>query len=97
MFGKDTMNTKFTFDGKMVKLSYAPMVRRQRPATAPEGGPRPGGFGRGAGGAETALPASATRLSGVRQWKRVERNRSGFIGKFIYMDSYICKSRGSKG
>jgi imidazolonepropionase-like amidohydrolase len=64
MFGKDTMNTKFTFDGKMVKLSYAPMVRRQRPAAAESGGPRQGGFGRGSGG-EAALPASATRLSGV--------------------------------
>ncbi|MEI9807355.1 MAG: hypothetical protein WDO16_05410 [Bacteroidota bacterium] len=66
MFGKDTMSTKFTFDGKMVKLSYAPMVRRQRPPITgqPEGGPRPGGFGRGAGG-EAALPASAVRLSGV--------------------------------
>ncbi|HLG40926.1 MAG TPA: amidohydrolase family protein, partial [Chitinophagaceae bacterium] len=31
MFGKDTLNTKFTFDGKSVKLSYAPMTRRQRP------------------------------------------------------------------
>jgi imidazolonepropionase-like amidohydrolase len=67
MFGKDTMNTKFTFDGKMVKLSYAPMVRRQRPPAGEGGGgggPRQGGFGRGGGG-ETPLPASAVRLSGV--------------------------------
>lgn len=68
MFGKDTMNTKFSFDGKMVKLSYAPMVRRQRPPSTgqPEGqrpeGARPGGFQRGA---EATLPASAVRLSGV--------------------------------
>src|SRR5688572_5114823 len=28
MYAKDTLNTKFSFDGKMVKLSYAPMARR---------------------------------------------------------------------
>ncbi|HEX7906161.1 MAG TPA: amidohydrolase, partial [Chitinophagaceae bacterium] len=71
MYGKDTLNTKFTHDGKMVKLSYAPVARRrsQAPAgqtTAPDGMQRPGGFGgRGAAGADAALPATATRLSGV--------------------------------
>jgi imidazolonepropionase-like amidohydrolase len=77
MFGKDTMNTKFTFDGKMVKLSYAPMVRRQRPPAGEGGGgggPRQGGFGRGGVG-ETALPASAVRLSGVSNG--VEWNGTG--------------------
>jgi imidazolonepropionase-like amidohydrolase len=70
MYGKDTMNTKFSFDGKMVRLSYAPMLRRQRsPATGqPEGGQRPGGFGRGSGG-DAPLPAGATRLSGVNNGK----------------------------
>ncbi len=64
MFAKDTVNSKFSFDGKLVKISYAPMARRQRPAmpdTARRGG---GGFPRG-GGAEQALPVTATRLSGV--------------------------------
>ncbi|RYZ19521.1 MAG: amidohydrolase, partial [Sphingobacteriales bacterium] len=72
MFGKDTLNTKFTYDGKMVKLSYAPQTRRQRPAggQTPEApaGARPGGgggFGRGMGGADQALPATAVRLSGI--------------------------------
>ncbi len=35
MFAKDTMNSKFSFDGKQVKISYAPMARRQRGATNP--------------------------------------------------------------
>jgi imidazolonepropionase-like amidohydrolase len=70
MFGKDTLNTKFTFDGKSVKLSYAPMTRRQRPQGPPgEGGQRAGGFGGRGGGAETTLPASATRLSGFSNGK----------------------------
>ncbi len=71
MFGKDTLNAKLSFDGKMVKLSYAPMARRQRPQGGGEGGARPaggGGFGRGVA-ADAALPASATRLSGVSSGK----------------------------
>ena len=67
MYGKDTLNTKFSFDGKTVKLSYAPMTRRQRPqgAEGGGGGQRPGGFG-GRGGGEVTLPVSATRLSGFK-------------------------------
>lgn len=66
MFGKDTMNTKFSFDGKQVKLSYAPMSRRQRPMGGPGADPtqtRPGGFG-GVASIST-LPATATRLGGI--------------------------------
>lgn len=69
MVGKDTMNTKFSFDGRMVKLSYAPMSRRQRGGASEgqqtEERQRPGGFGRGSGGSDQPLPASAIRLSGV--------------------------------
>lgn len=35
MFGKDTLNSRFSFDGKQVRISYAPMTRRQRPSTNP--------------------------------------------------------------
>jgi imidazolonepropionase-like amidohydrolase len=76
---KDTLNTKLSFDGKMVKLSYAPKPARARPQAPPAGAgsdsirpqPRPGGMpggfgGRGGGAAlPEALPANATRLSGV--------------------------------
>ncbi|HMU45797.1 MAG TPA: amidohydrolase family protein [Chitinophagaceae bacterium] len=66
MFGKDTMNTKFSHDGKIVKLNFAPMVRRQRPgADGQPGGGRPGGFTGRFGGGDQQLPASATRLSGI--------------------------------
>ena len=64
MFGKDTLNTKFSYDGKMVKLSYAPMVRRQKPAMPTDTAQKkPGGFP--GGGQSQTLPASAIRLSGV--------------------------------
>ncbi|MBL0273713.1 MAG: amidohydrolase family protein [Chitinophagaceae bacterium] len=70
MFGKDTLNTKFSFDGKMIKLSYAAMTRRQRPALPTDSTQRrpggfPGGFPGGTGNQTQSLPASATRLSGV--------------------------------
>lgn len=73
LFAKDTMDTKFSFDGRIVKLSYAPMARRQRPpmmaeGRRPEPGQRPAAFARGGGGGaggEQPLPATAIRLSGV--------------------------------
>jgi imidazolonepropionase-like amidohydrolase len=72
MYAKDTLNSKFTFDGKLVKIQYAPMPKRQRPSGPPpgadtaqrRGGGFPGGMQRGAG-AEQPLPANAARLSGV--------------------------------
>ncbi len=66
VFAKDTLNSKLSFDGKVVKLSFAPMARRQRPAGAPDGGQRPTGFpGRGGAAADQALPVTATRLTGI--------------------------------
>ncbi len=68
MYGKDTLNTKFSQDGKIVKLNYAPMARRQRPAGGQEGGQRPpaaSGFGRTGVGTEQPLPPNAPRLSGI--------------------------------
>jgi imidazolonepropionase-like amidohydrolase len=57
---KDTLTTQFSFDGKMVKIGLAPKVARR-------GGGGPGGMGRGAmaASAGSALPANATRLSGI--------------------------------
>ena len=71
MYAKDTLNSRFSFDGKQVKISYAPMVRRQRPAMNPGQMPdttrRPGGGfpGRGGASADQTLPVTATRLSGI--------------------------------
>jgi len=71
MYAKDTLNSKFSFDGKQVKISYATMARRQRPAMNPGQMPdstrRPGGGfpGRGGVSADQTLPVTATRLSGI--------------------------------
>ncbi|MET0636475.1 MAG: amidohydrolase family protein [Chitinophagaceae bacterium] len=68
LYATDTLNTKFSYDGKNVKLGYAPTTRRQRPGTetAPPAGTRPGGFNRGT---ETPLPPTAVLLSGISNGK----------------------------
>ncbi len=70
LVGNDTMNTKFSFDGKMVKLSYAPKTRKQKPA--PTGDPTQSEEKEKTGsqrGNDQSLPASAIRLSGVSNGK----------------------------
>ncbi len=91
MYAKDTLNSKFSFDGKQVKISFAPMARRQRPAMNPGqtpdttrrpgggGFPSGGGFNRGAG-ADQTLPVTATRLSGISsgtEWNGSGTDSSG--------------------
>lgn len=97
MYGKDTLNTKFSFDGKAIKLSYAPMVRRQRPQGPPPGadggGQRPqggfGGFG-GRGAANTELPATATRLSGFTSGKEWNGTGTDSLGNsFTWTASFV--------
>ena len=67
--GRDSMTTKLSYDGKMVKLSFAPATRRGRMGGTPgsDSTRRGGGFGGRMGGGEssTAPGANATRLSGV--------------------------------
>jgi len=60
VIGKDTIAAKFSFDGKSVKIGYAPGQRRRTPPAEFGGG---AGFGGAAAGAVT-LPANATRLTG---------------------------------
>ena len=91
MYGKDTMNTKFTYDGKSVKLSYAQMQRRQRGGGGPGGGGF-GGGGFGGGRQQPPLPASATRLAGYSSGTEWNGTGTDSLRKFIDMDSYIRKS-----
>ena len=79
VIGKDTLTSKFSFDGKMVKLNFSPVANknRRRPGgmggdtsamRMPPGGMPGGGGGRFGGGATGAVttPASPNiRLSGV--------------------------------
>ncbi len=56
LWGKDTLHSKFSFDGKQIKIAYAAKSKDTKPAM-------PGGFSRGGGSVE--LPASAIRLGGI--------------------------------
>lgn len=98
LYGKDTLNSKFSFDGKQVKLSYAPMQRRQRPAGMDSTQRRPGGFpGGGFGGTQTqTLPATATRLSGISNG--TEWNGTGLdsLGNNLTWTAVFVKSAEAK-
>lgn len=81
VYTKDTLLSKFSFDGKQVKISFAPAPPRQRPAM-PDSARRNfgGAASRFMGGAEQPLPASATRLSGIAngtEWNGVGTDSLG--------------------
>lgn len=100
MYAKDTMNTKFTSDGKQVKLSYAPMPKRQRPATMPaDTTQRRGGFpgaGMGGAGQATPLPASATRLSGINNGTEWNGTGVDSLGNQLTWTAVFVKSTEKK-
>ena len=95
LYGKDTLNSRFTHDGKQVKLNYAPMVRRQRPPAEgqPDGMQRPGGFGAGRGAGATAeLPATATRLSGLSNGTEWNGTGTDSIGNSLTWTAVFVKA-----
>lgn len=64
LYAKDTLLSRFSFDGKQVKINFAPAPVRQRPAM--DSTRRGGGMaGRFPGMGEQPLPLTAVRLSGV--------------------------------
>ncbi len=82
LIGKDTMNSEFSFDGKMVKLNYAPFKAPQK--KDPPGDLKPEVEQLPSAGAkkndEEPLPASAIRLSGIsngKQWNGTGVDSSG--------------------
>jgi imidazolonepropionase-like amidohydrolase len=83
VYAKDTMVSRFSFDGKQVKINFAPAPARQRPAlsdSARRSFAAAGGGARMMGAIEQPLPASATRLSGVAngtEWNGVGTDSLG--------------------
>lgn len=93
MFAKDTLNAKFTQDGKMIKLNYAPLTRRMRPQGATDGQRPPmgsGGFGRG-GTTDQTLPANAARLSGVNNGKEWNGTGIDSLGNSLTWTATLVK------
>jgi imidazolonepropionase-like amidohydrolase len=72
LIGKDTLTPRFSYDGKTVKIGYAPSMRARRGGGMPNmanmqammGGGAPPNLAALAGGGATTLPANATKLSG---------------------------------
>ena len=102
MFAKDTLNSKFSFDGKLVKISFAPMPRRQRPVMNPGQMPDSvrrtgGGFpGRGGSGMEQALPVTATRLSGVSNGTEWNGTGTDSLGNPLTWTASLVKAAEAK-
>lgn len=105
MYAKDTLNAKFTFDGKQVKINFAPMARRQRPANVgqpadstrrPGGGFPGGGFQRGGGATEQPLPATATRLSGMNNGNEWNGTGTDSLGNPLTWTAVLVKQAEEK-
>ena len=80
LVGRDTMNSKFSFDGRMVKLNYAPFSHKNVIQTdrKPDDDQKSPVMEKGSG--EEPLPVSAIRLSGVsngRQWNGTGTDSAG--------------------
>ncbi len=89
VIGKDTLPGKFSFDGKIVKLSFSPVPGRRPqisavPTTPPM--PIPGGFNRGAGVAQY-------RLSGVSNGMTWNGNGEDTAGnKLTWTASFVSST-----
>lgn len=98
LFGKDTLASRFSFDGKQIKLSYAPQPRRQRPSMADSAQRRPGGggFGRGMGAAPETLPVNATRLSGISNGTEWNGTGTDSLGNALTWTAVFVKATEEK-
>lgn len=83
MTGKDTMNAKLILDGRIVKLSFAPQVRRQR-----QGPPSPVAQR----GAEQPLPANAVRLTGISSGNEWNGTGTDSLGNPLTWTATFVKS-----
>lgn len=102
MYAKDTLNSKFSFDGKQIRISFAPMVKRQRPAAPaadstrrPGGGFPGGGFQRG-GAAEQPMPVTATRLSGMNNGNEWNGTGTDSLGNPLTWTATLLKQAEEK-
>jgi len=87
VIGKDTLTAKFSFDGKLVKLSFSNTPVRRMPAgdSARTPGGRPGGgFGGGRG-------ASSIRLSGVANGTVWQGNGEDSAGGRVWWTATFIK------
>lgn len=97
VIGKDTLTPKFSFDGKIVKLSFSPVAPR-RGGGANAGGAATGGFGGGRGNFGAA--ATQFRLSGIANgdtWSGTGEDTAGnritWTASFVKANTTVDSSR----
>ena len=93
LIGKDTLTGKFSFDGKMVKLSFSPVPSRRPQTTVTPLPGGSGGFTRGGGGAPGG---TQYRLSGVASgmtWNGTGEDTAG--NKLTWTATFIAPSAAS--
>ncbi len=86
LIGTDTMQVRFTHDGKQVKLNYAPAAKR--------GSRGPAGAGRG--GASSALPATAVRLVGMQNGSTLNGTGVDSLGNTLTWVANFVKAAAPK-
>ena len=91
VIAKDTMTGKFSYDGKLVKLSFSATPARRMPPAGTDsvrtGTGRGGGMG-GFGG----RPAAATRLSGTNNGGVFQGNGEDSAGNRVYWTATLVKA-----
>jgi imidazolonepropionase-like amidohydrolase len=91
VIGKDTLTGKFSFDGKLVKLSFSTV-----PARRPQAGGAGGGGGFGGGGARGGAAAAQFRLSGVANGNTFNGNGEDTAGnKVTWTASFVATAAAS--
>ncbi len=80
LIGRDTMNSKFSYDGRIVKLSYAPFASPRKDTLDDQKPQDKEQTRQGKRTRDEPLPASAIRLSGIsngKQWNGTGTDSSG--------------------
>lgn len=97
VIGKDTMAGKFSYDGKLVKLSFSSApVRRIPMGDSAHAMTPPGGAGRGRMGGNGRGSGAATRLSGVNNEGVWEGNGEDSVGEKILWTASFVKAAEEK-
>jgi imidazolonepropionase-like amidohydrolase len=95
VIAKDTLTGKFSYDGKLVKLSFSGTPARKAPATGDSARTMPAG-GRPGGGLGGGRPTASTRLSGVNNNGLLQGNGEDSAGNKVSWTAIFMKAAEEK-
>ncbi|HTL08200.1 MAG TPA: amidohydrolase family protein [Chitinophagaceae bacterium] len=93
VIARDTLATKFSTDGKLVKLSFSTNAARRMPSTDSA---RTSSLPRGMGAAGGGRPAASIRLSGVNNGNVWQGNGEDSAGAPLYWTATLVKETADK-